>query len=123
MQTIYAKLTSKGQLTLPAAVRQALGLSSGDRIAITIEEADGSYVVLRPVGSIAHLRPQRRHRHSSRYRECVAQLDPLTRTPKLASPLFTHTNLHSPSHCSHPPKLGLTSRSPRGARSFQDSSQ
>jgi antitoxin PrlF len=52
MKTVYAKLTSKGQLTLPAALRDTLGLSAGDRVALSIREEDGTYLVLRPVGSV-----------------------------------------------------------------------
>jgi len=39
-----ATLTSKGQITLPASVRQALGLSTGDRIAFE-PQPDGSFRV------------------------------------------------------------------------------
>ena len=38
MKTVYAKLTSKGQLTIPVALREALGLSTGDRVALSIKE-------------------------------------------------------------------------------------
>lgn len=65
MLTIYATLTSKGQITLPAAVRTALGLCNGDRIAITVDEAGDGSAVLRPIGSItdalyASVEPKRR---------------------------------------------------------------
>ena len=33
-----ATLTSKGQVTIPAAVRQRLGLRKGDRISFTVRE-------------------------------------------------------------------------------------
>ena len=32
MKPILAKVTSKGQITLPAAVRRALGIGTGDRV-------------------------------------------------------------------------------------------
>lgn len=34
---ISAKLTSKGQLTVPKAVRDALGLETGDRVVFRVE--------------------------------------------------------------------------------------
>ena len=44
---VPATVTSKGQVTIPARVRKALGLSAGDRIIFRV--ADGT-VVLRPEG-------------------------------------------------------------------------
>jgi AbrB family looped-hinge helix DNA binding protein len=41
-----AKLTSKGQITVPLAVRRILGLRTGDRL---LFESDGKEVRLRPV--------------------------------------------------------------------------
>lgn len=40
-------LTSKGQITLPAELRESLRLIAGDRVAFD-EQADGSYL-LRPI--------------------------------------------------------------------------
>jgi AbrB family looped-hinge helix DNA binding protein len=40
----YSRITSKGQVTVPKAVRDALGVEPGDRIAFRIED-DGSVVV------------------------------------------------------------------------------
>jgi antitoxin PrlF len=40
-----ATLSSKGQITLPAAARRALGLSAGDRVAI---ESRANEIVIRP---------------------------------------------------------------------------
>lgn len=40
---VAARLTSKGQVTLPKAVRDALGLHEGDRVVFRVE---GSYAVL-----------------------------------------------------------------------------
>jgi antitoxin PrlF len=41
-------LTSKGQITVPKAVREHLHLSTGDQVAFVI--LDGGQVVLRPLG-------------------------------------------------------------------------
>ena len=41
-----ATVTSKGQLTLPKAVRQALGVEAGDKVAFELRE-DGQVVVSR----------------------------------------------------------------------------
>ena len=49
-----ATVTSKGQITIPIAVRSALGLRAGDRVQF-LRLADGSYAVrpaTRPVASI-----------------------------------------------------------------------
>ncbi len=39
-----AKLTSKGQITIPKEVREALGLRTGDRLAFRLQQ-DGTVVV------------------------------------------------------------------------------
>jgi AbrB family looped-hinge helix DNA binding protein len=39
-----AKLTAKGQITLPKSVREALGLSTGDRVAF-VEDSGGFRLV------------------------------------------------------------------------------
>ncbi len=39
-----ATMTSKGQITIPVAIRQRLGLDSGDRIEF-VEAADGSFAI------------------------------------------------------------------------------
>lgn len=35
------KLTRKGQITIPQAVREALGLKEGDALVVEVEEVDG----------------------------------------------------------------------------------
>lgn len=45
MQT-KAKITSKGQITIPLAVRKALGIREGDRL---IFEQSGTQMVIRPI--------------------------------------------------------------------------
>jgi AbrB family looped-hinge helix DNA binding protein len=52
MQTVYATMSSKGQITLPIAIRHALGLGKGDKVAFSIEEASSGQVILRPVGPV-----------------------------------------------------------------------
>ncbi len=53
MDEQYSVVTRKGQITLPAAIRKALGLSIGDRIAVSLD-ADGQlHATLRPVRSAA----------------------------------------------------------------------
>lgn len=46
MTTMYATITSKGQITLPAAARRALGLQEGQKVGIRIE--GDSLVIDRP---------------------------------------------------------------------------
>ncbi|GMV56057.1 MAG: hypothetical protein AMXMBFR6_18620 [Betaproteobacteria bacterium] len=50
-----ATLTSKGQVTIPKAVRDALHLRSGDRLDFILE-ADGSVRVLPITGSVKRLK-------------------------------------------------------------------
>jgi antitoxin PrlF len=47
-----AKLTSKGQITIPAAVRAELGLSTGDRVSFVRERDGGVRVTARKRRSI-----------------------------------------------------------------------
>lgn len=42
MNEYVATITSKGQLTLPAAVRRILGIDPGDRVTIVIEDQNGA---------------------------------------------------------------------------------
>ncbi len=46
MTTMYATITSKGQITLPAAARRALGLHEGQKVGIRVE--GDSLVIDRP---------------------------------------------------------------------------
>ena len=50
-----AKLTSKGQITVPKEVRKALGLHTGDRLAFRVHE-DGTVVVEAEKVSLKSLR-------------------------------------------------------------------
>jgi AbrB family looped-hinge helix DNA binding protein len=50
-----ATLTSKGQVTIPVAVRTALGLSRGDRIEF-VELADGQFAIVAATQSVTALK-------------------------------------------------------------------
>lgn len=59
----YSKVTSKGQITIPKAVREVLGLEQGDRVAFRI--GDDGVVVVEPqtvelLSLRGRLRPRRR---------------------------------------------------------------
>lgn len=45
MEQVYAKVSTKGQLVIPAAIREALGIEPGTRVAIHQEGPD---LVLKP---------------------------------------------------------------------------
>ncbi|MGO8758823.1 MAG: AbrB/MazE/SpoVT family DNA-binding domain-containing protein [Terracidiphilus sp.] len=52
-EQVYATVSSKGQLVIPAAIREALGIEPGTRVAI---HQEGAEVVLRPETLAAKLR-------------------------------------------------------------------
>jgi AbrB family looped-hinge helix DNA binding protein len=45
-------VTRKGQITVPAAIRQALGLKEGDKVAVSLDERGAR---LRPVRSVTEM--------------------------------------------------------------------
>jgi antitoxin PrlF len=49
-----AKMTSKGQITIPVGVRKSLGLKPGEKVAFS--EGENGGFILRRVGSIMDLR-------------------------------------------------------------------
>ena len=53
MRESKAKITSKGQLTVPATVRRALGLAAGDRVTFELRP-EGA--LLRKAASVSSLR-------------------------------------------------------------------
>jgi AbrB family looped-hinge helix DNA binding protein len=53
MNEVVATVSSKGQLVIPAAIRQALGIEAGTRVAIRQE---GSRVIIDPETIAAKLR-------------------------------------------------------------------
>ena len=58
--TIYGTLTSKGQITIPKAVREALALKTGDQVAFE-RRADGSIVLVARNADIRGLKGIVRH--------------------------------------------------------------
>lgn len=50
-----ATLTSKGQITIPAAVREALGVEAGDRVEF-VEVVSGRYELIAATHSVAELK-------------------------------------------------------------------
>ena len=49
-------LTSKGQMTLPSAVRTRLGLEAGDRLLVTVQDDDTIILKRRPTAGVTALR-------------------------------------------------------------------
>ena len=49
-------LTSKGQMTLPSAVRARLGLEAGDQLLVTVQDNDTIILKRRPTASVTALR-------------------------------------------------------------------
>ena len=49
-------LTSKGQMTLPSAVRARLGLEAGDRLIVTVQDDDTIILKRRPAAVVTELR-------------------------------------------------------------------
>ncbi len=47
-----AKITSKGQITLPVRIRRALGLREGDKVAFV--EVDGQFILANPTELAVH---------------------------------------------------------------------
>jgi len=55
MTMTTATLTSKGQITVPAAVREALGVDAGDRVEF-VEISPGRYEFIAATGSVTALK-------------------------------------------------------------------
>jgi AbrB family looped-hinge helix DNA binding protein len=53
MEKVYTTVSSKGQLVIPAAIRQELGIEPGTRVAVRL---DGTSVILEPETLAAKLR-------------------------------------------------------------------
>ena len=57
MSTAYTTITAKGQITLPAEARRALGLHAGQKVAVRVE---GDHLVIDPPRDLESLRSQLR---------------------------------------------------------------
>lgn len=58
---MHTTLTSKGQMTLPSAVRTQLGLEAGDQLSVTVLDADTIVLkrrVGRPISALRGLLPK-----------------------------------------------------------------
>jgi antitoxin PrlF len=53
--TIEAKVTSKGQVTLPVQLRERLGIAPGDHL-VFVERGDGTFALKVRRGTLADLR-------------------------------------------------------------------
>ena len=53
---MQATLTSKGQMTLPMAVRSRLGLEAGDQLLVTVQDSDTIILKRRPSAPVSELR-------------------------------------------------------------------
>ena len=76
---LQAKVTTKGQITLPKAVREQLSIRTGDRIEFSVNEANEEKLRrMQPAGSSggcarAFLKPQ--HKRLTREEERAAMLN------------------------------------------------
>lgn len=58
---MHTTLTSKGQMTLPSAVRTQLGLEAGDQLSVTVLDAETIVLkrrVSRPISALRGLLPK-----------------------------------------------------------------
>jgi AbrB family looped-hinge helix DNA binding protein len=55
MTELISVVTRKGQITVPAEIRRALGLKEGDKVALSLNERGQKQATLRPVRSVADL--------------------------------------------------------------------
>ena len=52
MKELVTVVTRKGQITVPAEVRKALGLKEGDRVTVSISDANPRQATLKPYESV-----------------------------------------------------------------------
>ena len=50
---LFSVVTRKGQVTLPAEIRDQLGIRQGDKVAFSVEDPEEGLIVVRTVRSIA----------------------------------------------------------------------
>jgi len=55
MTPVEAKVTSKGQITLPSPVRERLSVGPGDKL-VFVERSDGELTVRRRAGTLADMK-------------------------------------------------------------------
>jgi AbrB family looped-hinge helix DNA binding protein len=55
MKEQLTTVTRKGQITVPAEIRKALGLQIGDRVAVSLDDEGTLQATLRPVRSVADM--------------------------------------------------------------------
>jgi antitoxin PrlF len=55
MKELLTVVTRKGQITVPAEIRKALGLKEGDKVALSLTDRKGLQATLRPVRSVAEM--------------------------------------------------------------------
>ena len=53
MERLFAKVSSKGQLVIPASIRAELGIGAGTKVALTVE---GTRVIVEPDTVAARIR-------------------------------------------------------------------
>ena len=66
MAEFVATMTSKGQLTVPVAVRRKLGLDAGDQVAFVIDDEGGARLRRRPAPPAGRRRRPGRQRAMAR---------------------------------------------------------
>ncbi len=89
MQTFQAKLTSKGQLTLPVDIRNALGVGPGDQVEFVVHRSGEILLYARnkPATAIvgagaAYARPVTREQYDRLLGEAVAARGKPAATPR-----------------------------------------
>ena len=87
---VAAKVTSKGQVTVPKAVREALGIKEGDEVVFRVE---GDRAVLGPYARLP--RPAARSRAGGEAQRGVGRGDPRRgpSPPRLAGDAFVDADL------------------------------
>ena len=56
MKEQLTKVTRKGQITVPVEIRRALGIEIGDKVAVSLDEENGTvHAHLRPVRSVTDM--------------------------------------------------------------------
>jgi AbrB family looped-hinge helix DNA binding protein len=55
MREHLTTVTRKGQITLPADVRRALGVKEGDKVAVSVSDSDSGQATVRPIHSVTDL--------------------------------------------------------------------